>query len=105
MAKMPESVCKKNEDGSLRWGCRVIPATLPGDAEDDDARRKECAAVATLFRAAPLLHEALEAVEWAGMHEDGYSMCPRCKALEGDDAGHEPWCLIGNALNAARGEK
>lgn len=65
----------------------------------------ELEAVAALFRAAPLLHEALEAVEWAGMHEDGYSMCPRCKALEGDDAGHEPWCLIGNALRAARGEE
>lgn len=101
MGNMPESVCKKNDDGSIRWGCRVIPAVLDGSAEDDDIRRRECAAVATLFRASPLLYEALEAVEWISSH--GFTFCPCCNHTK--QAGHALDCALNNALRAARGEK
>jgi len=103
MGNMPESICKKNDDGSLRWGCRVIPAVLDGSAEDDDARRQECAGVATLFRASPVLYEALKSVEWNMEDPHGKAVCPCCFQRKGN--GHDSDCELNNALRAARGEK
>lgn len=103
MANMPESVCKRNEDGSLRWGCRIRPFVGYEVCSDESARRKECVTVATLFQAAPDLYEVLKAVEWKGHDYDfDEPCCPICHASCGDD--HEPDCALNNALLKAGGE-
>lgn len=100
MANMPESVCKKNDDGSLRWGCRVRPFIGYEVCSDESGRRKECADVARLFRASPLLYEALKGLEWS---QSNHRCCPACGHPMG--TGHADDCELNNALRVARGEK
>ncbi len=60
--------------------------------------RAQVESVARLIAAAPLMLEALEAVEW-GQH---FGYCPGC--LEEKKLGHEKGCKVAAALKAARGE-
>lgn len=69
--------------------------------DDDETGELESYANAHLLKAAPLMVEALEAVEWLGDPE--YKRCCICRRYSNE--GHAPDCLIGNALKAARGEQ
>lgn len=103
MANMPESVCKKNEDGSLRWGCRVRPFIGYEVCSDESARRKECVTVAMLFRAAPDLLAALEQqlAQW--------QLIANMVDTDNDEvvsaAIEASMCMIGIAIRKARGEE
>ena len=76
------------------------------DASDIDGSNLENVANAHLVAAAPLMLEALEAVEWSGTDDNGESCCPYCGVWEGDkecsDGGHCSTCQVAVALKAAR---
>jgi hypothetical protein len=70
----------------------------------NDARPTK--ADAALIAAAPEMLAALESLEWAGYHEDHYSLCPSCGNRKlARNPKHKEDCLLANAIAKAEGKK
>lgn len=73
--------------------------------EDGGSDARPLKANGYLMAAAPLMLEALEELEWAGWHDDGYAVCPMCSMRQlKRGSQHADDCLIERALTAAQGK-